>query len=267
MKLALIGGGNMGGALLRALVSTGTLSGDEILVVEPDPEKRQLLQSQTGCAVKVKADADLREAGVLLLAVKPQASEGVMKEMKPFLESDQLVISVMAGVSLSTLEKGLGHSRLVRAMPNTPALIGEGMSVFYAAHGVEKGSREWVRELFSACGTCLEVNLEDAVDAATAVSGSGPAYLYFLAEQMIESARDLGFDSKQAELLVRQTLKGAVLLMYQQQVPAEELRRWVTSPGGTTEAALKSFSSAGVDDHLRKGIGEAYRRALELSGA
>ena len=156
MKLALIGGGNMGGALLCALVSTGTLSGDEILVVEPDPVKRQLLQSQTGCAVKVKVDADLRKAGVLLLAVKPQASEGVMKEMKPFLESGQLVISVMAGVSLSTLEKGLGHSRLVRAMPNTPALIGEGMSVFYAAHGVEKGSREWVRELFSACGVCLD---------------------------------------------------------------------------------------------------------------
>ena len=105
------------------------------------------------------------------------------------------------------------------------------------------------------------------MDAATAVSGSGPAYLYFLAEQMIKSARDLGFDSKQAELIVRQTLKGAVLLMYQQQVPAEELRRRVTSPGGTTEAALESFSSTGMDAHLRKGIGEADRRALELSGA
>ena len=167
---------------------------------------------------------------------------------------------------MKTLEQGLGLSKLVRVMSNTPALLGEGMSVFYASDTVTSEERDWVVQLFSSCGKCLEVQDENAVDAATAVSGSGPAYLFYLAEQMIEVAKTLGFSRDQAELLVKQTLQGASLLL-QNEESASELRRRVTSPGGTTEAALKRFGEGKVEEHLREGLECAYKRARQLSGS
>ena len=167
---------------------------------------------------------------------------------------------------MKTLEEGLGIRKLVRVMPNTPALVGEGMSVFYASEAVTREGRDWVVRLLSSCGLCLEVDDENAVDAATAVSGSGPAYLFYLAEQMIEAAKNLGFRADQAEVLVKQTLKGASLLL-QNDESAAELRRRVTSPGGTTEAALKRFGEGKVENHLRDGLESAYQRARQLSEA
>ena len=166
---------------------------------------------------------------------------------------------------MQSLEEGLGLKKLVRVMPNTPALVGEGMSVYFASEVVNDEEREWIRKLFSSCGKCMEVESENAIDAATAVSGSGPAYLFYLAEQMIEAAKNLGFQAEQAETLVKQTLKGASLLL-QEQESAAELRRRVTSPGGTTESALKRFAEGKVEFHLKDGLEQAYLRARELSG-
>ena len=138
------------------------------------------------------------------------------------------------------------------------------MTVFYASKGVREEDRKWVNDLFSSCGKCLEVDCENAVNASTAISGGGPAYLFFLAEQMIEAGKELGFDSEDSELIARQTLKGAALLL-EQQVSVAELRQMVTSPGGTTEAALNCFAEGKAGEIIKSGLNAAYRRAIELS--
>tara|TARA_B100000686_G_C16334374_1_gene734709 strand:- start:205 stop:723 length:519 start_codon:yes stop_codon:yes gene_type:complete len=171
----------------------------------------------------------------------------------------------MAGISLETMRRALGESKLVRVMPNIPTLIGEGMSVFFASEEVGNEGRESVKILFNSCGSCLEVKNEDAIDAATAISGSGPGYLFYFAEQMLLSANSLGFNEVEAHSLVQQTFRGATLLWESQQVSPKTLRQQVSSPGGTTLAALNHFQSKNVGDSIQEGMLQAYRRAKELS--
>ena len=264
-SLALIGGGNMGGAILRAVVSQGIVPAERLLLVEPEAEKAAALSEATGCAVQSKMDGRISEYELLLLATKPQGAPLVLAELRSHLIPEQTVVSVMAGISLTTLRNGLGHERLVRTMPNTPAQLGEGMTVVYADPAVPEASRKQVQAVFGACGTCLEVDHEDAIDAATAVSGSGPAYVFYLAEQMMVAAQDLGFSESAAQTLVQKTLRGAILLWEQKGVSAATLRRQVTSPGGTTEAAVTHFESQAVGQHLQEGLQKAYQRAKELA--
>jgi pyrroline-5-carboxylate reductase len=264
-SLALIGGGNMGGAILRAVVSQGIVPAERLLLVEPEAEKAAALSEATGCAVQSKMDGRVSEYELLLLATKPQGAPLVLAELRSHLIPEQTVVSVMAGISLTTLRNGLGHERLVRTMPNTPAQLGEGMTVVYADPAVPEASRKQVQAVFGACGTCLEVDHEDAIDAATAVSGSGPAYVFYLAEQMMVAAQDFGFSESAAQTLVQKTLRGAILLWEQKGVSAATLRRQVTSPGGTTEAAVTHFESQAVGQHLQEGLQKAYQRAKELA--
>ncbi len=266
MQLALIGGGNMGSAILRALVEKQTFVPDDVLLVEPDRIKRVDVQETTGCRVLPKLNDQVGEYAMVLLAVKPQNASVLMETLAPLLTPEQLVISVMAGWTLESMRNSLRHDRLVRVMTNTPAQIGEGMSVFFAEKSVGLSERDKVKLLFSSCGQCIEVGSEDAIDAATAVSGSGPAYMFYLGEQMMSSAESLGFTEADAQLLVRQTLLGSALLWLHRGATAGELKRQVTSPGGTTEAALACFESGKVGEHLRGGIRAAYQRAKELSG-
>ena len=264
-SLALIGGGNMGGAILRAVTSQGIVPAEQLLLVEPETEKAAALAEATGCAVQSQIDGRVSEYELLLLATKPQGAPLVLAELRSHLIPEQTVVSVMAGISLTTLRNGLGHERLVRTMPNTPAQLGEGMTAVYADPAVPEASRKQVQAVFGACGTCLEVDHEDAIDAATAVSGSGPAYVFYLAEQMMVAAQDLGFSESAAQTLVQKTLRGAILLWEQKGVSAATLRRQVTSPGGTTEAAVTHFESQAVGQHLQEGLQKAYQRAKELA--
>lgn len=265
MSLVIIGGGNMGGAIARALIQAHILRSEEILMVEMDAEKHSCLSQQLGCKVIPGIDAVLSDYNTIILAVKPQGSVPVMKELSPFLQPRQLILSIMAGVSTATLTEHLNHEAVVRVMPNTPAQIGEGMSAFFATAQVTPEQRNYTKTLFSACGKCLEVPTEDAIDAVTAVSGSGPAYVFYVAEQMMEAAQTLGFSIEDATQMVMQTMKGAVLLWEQKNVSAETLRRQVTSPGGTTEAALRYFEEQQTGNSLQQGIQCAYQRAGELS--
>lgn len=264
-SLALIGGGNMGGAILRAVASQGVVSAERLLLVEPDSKKAATLSEVTGCEVQSKMDGRVSEYELLLLATKTQGAPLVMAELRPLLRPEQTVVSVMAGISLATLREGLGHERLIRTMPNTPAQLGEGMTAVYADPSVPEASRQQVQAVFNACGTCLEVEREDAIDAATAVSGSGPAYVFYLAEQMMAAAQGLGFSEAAAQTLVQKTLRGATLLWEQKGGSAETLRRQVTSPGGTTEAAVTHFEDNAVGQHLQAGLRQAYQRAKELA--
>jgi len=265
MRLVIIGGGNMGGAILLALVKAKVFSPNNILLIEPDEEKRINLQKSSNCTSQADIDEKIREYNLLLIAVKPQASTPAMKLLAQWILPEQLVISVMAGVSLETMQNALRQTKLVRVMPNIPTLISEGMSIFFASSDVEKQEREWIETLFSACGKCLEAKDEDAIDAATAISGSGPGYLFYFAEQMTASAITLGFSEKDAQLLVQNTIRGATLLWETQQIPPETLRQQVSSPGGTTLAALNHFQEKNVGESIKDGIQMAYQRAKELS--
>ena len=171
----------------------------------------------------------------------------------------------MAGISLQKMQNALRQSKLVRVMPNIPTLIGEGMSVIFASKEVAKKELNWVKNIFSSCGTCLQAKDEDAIDAATAISGSGPGYLFYLAEQMTTSAKSLGFTEKEAQLLVQKTILGATLLWESQQLSPETLRQQVSSPGGTTLAALSHFQSNEVGELIMEGIHKAYQRAKGLT--
>jgi pyrroline-5-carboxylate reductase len=264
MRIAYIGGGNMGGALLRA--QQRFLPDSSALLIEPDSAKRERLAHETGCEALAQPSAALRHADWLVLAVKPQVAVEVLRGLQEWGHPEQLVLSVMAGVSLDTLSRELPHRRLVRVMPNTPALVEQGMTVFHVAPEVSAAERDQVKNFLGALGQCLEVSGEETIDAATAVSGSGPAYVFYFAEHLMAAAQGLGFTPGDSRLLVEQTLQGALQLWKQSGLEAGELRRQVTSPGGTTEAALKHFESSEVGPQLQEGVRQAYRRARELAG-
>ena len=265
MRLAIIGGGNMGGAILLALLKSTSVLPEDILLIESDGEKRQNIGDATGCNTQTEIDEAVRNYEIVLLAVKPQSSTTVMELLAHWLLPEHIVVSVMAGISIETMRGVLGKSKLVRVMPNIPNLIGEGMNVFFASDTVGNEGREWVKILFNSCGSCLEAKNEDAIDAATAISGSGPGYLFYFAEQMLLSANALGFNEEEANALVQKTFRGATLLWESQKVSPGTLRQQVSSPGGTTLAAINHFQSKKVGESIQDGMRQAYLRAKELS--
>jgi pyrroline-5-carboxylate reductase len=263
MNFAFVGGGNMGRALAEALIRRGVSEAKAILVFDPAAEAREQAQ-KLGCVTAGALDARVGQAAVVVLAVKPQQSPPVLAALKGLLGPDQVAVSIMAGVPLQRLREGLGHAAVVRVMPNTPAQIGLGMNVYFAPPEVSARQREAVERLLAASGEVLAARSEDAIDAATAVSGSGPAYVYYVAEHWMRGAVKLGFSEDEARRLVQQTLAGATALWKSQGLPAATLREQVTSKGGTTAAALEVFGARGVGDALAAGVERAYQRAKEL---
>ncbi|HKI99023.1 MAG TPA: pyrroline-5-carboxylate reductase [bacterium] len=265
MKYAFIGGGNMGRALAAALVGKGVCLAEDILVVEPAEAARERV-ANLGCVVAEQIDAAVSEAPVVLLAVKPQSAPHMFEQLKPHLKANQVVVSIMAGVTIDTVHNALEHEAIVRVMPNTPAQVGLGMNVYHAAPTVTGTQLRAVEALLQASGESLAVANEDAIDAATAVSGSGPAYVFYIAEHWTNAALKLGFTAEEAEQLVQQTLIGATALWKDQRVPPATLREQVTSKGGTTAAALEHFEQHEIGKHFEEGVERAYQRAKELGG-
>ena len=218
---------------------------------------------------KIGASADsrwaAREANIILLAVKPQHMAHVLKEIGPVVRTSQLVLSIAAGVPTSFIEKFLGRGvPVIRIMPNTPALIGAGAAAMARGRWAKAAHEKTVESIFATVGSVVTVT-EKHMDAVTALSGSGPAYLFYLAEAMQEAGSRMGLASHVADGLVRQTLKGASLLLAQSHEEPKTLRQRVTSPGGTTEAALKVLEQLRVKPAITKAIGRAQRRARELA--
>lgn len=265
MNLLIMGGGNMGKAIAHSLLETQTLSAADLLICEPFPSQRESLAQALNCGIAETVGSEISSYNAVLLAVKPQQAPAVLKQIQPHIAPHQVVISIMAGISISQMVKALGHGSVVRVMPNTPAQIGQGMSVYYATPAVTSAQLEFTQAILKANGQAFAVTSEEDIDAATAISGSGPAYVFYIAEQMIASAQKLGFAPEEAKALTQQTLKGAVMLWEAQTVPVDELRRQVTSPGGTTEAALKNFEENQVGERFQKGLQAAYHRAKELA--
>ncbi len=263
MSIVFIGGGNMASALIGGLIAHGQAPSD-IRVVEIQPDAAARLRADWGIETYSEALPALEGAGTLVLAVKPQSLRAVLASL-PRLGSDVRVISVAAGIRTDSLSRWLhGHVNVVRAMPNTPALVRQGTAGLYAMAGVSKEDRLHAQSLLRAVGSVVWVEKESDLDAVTAVSGSGPAYVYYLMEAMIKAARSLGLSEATASQLVQDTVLGAAQLAKSATEGPESLRRKVTSPGGTTEAAIAVFEQEQMESTVAQAIQAATRRARDL---
>lgn len=264
--VVLVGAGNMGGAMLSGWLKSG-VPGSSVVVVDPGPSpamKKTI--SDAGAKHVEAAPADLK-AGVIFLAVKPQVMEAVLPPVKSAVGAGTVIVSVAAGKTLSFLEKHLGNAAMVRAMPNTPAMIGRGITGAFANPRVSVEQRERVHSLLSVSGSVEWVQAESDIDAVTALSGSGPAYVFYLVECMAEAGRKLGLPADLAMRLARETVAGAGELLHQSPDEASRLRQNVTSPGGTTAAALSILmAEEGMQPLFDKAIAAARKRAEELAG-
>ena len=267
-SIAFIGGGNMARSLVGGLVSRGRDAG-AIRVSEPMPALREALHRDFGVQV-VDGNADaVAGAGTWVLAVKPQVLRGVCEALAPLAQQERpLVVSIAAGITATQLERWLGGGiAVVRCMPNTPALLGAGVTGLFANARVDAAGREAAAALLSAAGETVWIEDETRMDAVTAVSGSGPAYVFLLAEAMQAAALREGLPADAARTLVLQTVLGAARMLTEGDADATELRKRVTSPGGTTQAAIETFEAAGFRELVEAAIHAATQRGRELSAA
>ncbi len=260
--LAFIGGGNMASAIIGGLIKQGTPA-SRILVVEPFEEARQRLQAQFGVRVLAAADAALTEAGLVIWAVKPQTFKEAAQQTRDFC-TNALHLSVAAGIRSDSIANWLGTERVVRAMPNTPALVGLGQTGLFARAAVTPSDKAWVEQVVATTGALLWVKDEPLLDAVTAISGSGPAYVFFFIEAMVEAGMKMGLTAEQATQLAIGTFEGASQLAKTASEPPSVLRERVTSKGGTTYAALTSMQNAHVSELFQTALKAAQIRAHEL---
>ncbi|KHN68631.1 pyrroline-5-carboxylate reductase [Acinetobacter calcoaceticus] len=261
-NICFIGGGNMAQALIGGLISRG-LPPTRITVSDPVEQIRQLLQEKE---VHVTQDnvAAIQNADVVVLAVKPQVLATVLRPLKGLL-SDKLVISIIAGAEIQTISNLIDSDRIVRVMPNTPALVQTGAHGIYANDVVGTSDRELTSQILAATGLTIWVNSEAQIDAVTAVSGSGPAYFFYLMESMIRAGKNLGLDEKVATALTLQTALGAAQMAITSSNTPSELRKNVTSPNGTTQAALEVFDRAQISQNIQSALAAAQKRSQELA--
>ena len=261
-NICFIGGGNMAQALIGGLISRG-LPPTRITVSDPVEQIRQLLQEKE---VHVTQDnvAAIQNADVVVLAVKPQVLATVLRPLKGLL-SDKLVISIIAGAEIQTISNLIDSNRIVRVMPNTPALVQTGAHGIYANKVVGTSDRELTSQILAATGLTIWVNSEAQIDAVTAVSGSGPAYFFYLMESMIRAGKNLGLDEKVATALTLQTALGAAQMAITSSNTPSELRKNVTSPNGTTQAALEVFDRAQISQNIQSALAAAQKRSQELA--
>lgn len=260
--IAFIGGGNMAGALIGGLVRAGTPA-EAIVVVEPLEAQRDKLRQVHGVVAQAAADARLANAGTVVWAVKPQLFTQAAAPCAPFV-GRALQVSVMAGVRSGAIERASGSGKVVRSMPNTPALIGRGIAGLFAAAAVTAEERVRAEALFAPTGATLWVAQEQDLDAVTALSGSGPAYVFYLLEAMVQAGTELGLSAGQSRQLALATFDGAAALAAASPEPPETLRAQVTSKGGTTHAAISTLEDAGVKAAFVRALHAAARRAGEL---
>jgi pyrroline-5-carboxylate reductase len=261
---ATVGTGVMAESMIAGLVRGRLVEPGQVIASHPRPERRELLAREHGVRVTASNVEAVTGADVVLLAVKPQMLARVGREIGPHLVPGQLVLSVIAGATTAALEGFLGHRELVRGMPNTPAQIGRGMTVWYATPETTDDQRAQARAIISALGAEIEVDDEKLVAMATAVSGTGPTYVFLVMEALIDAAVHLGFPRHIAHDLVVETLEGSTLFAKQSGDHPAVLRNMVTSPGGTSAAALHELESGRLRTVLSEAVWAAYRRTVEL---
>jgi pyrroline-5-carboxylate reductase len=267
-NIAFIGGGNMARSLIGGLIARGAEAGS-IRVAEPVASLRDALASDFGVRVFDAAGDAAAGSDLWLLAVKPQVLRGVCESLATLARRQRpLVVSIAAGITSAQLQRWLGsEAAVIRSMPNTPALLGAGVTGLFATAGVEPEGRRRAEQLLASAGATVWIDDEALMDAVTAVSGSGPAYVFLLAEAMEAAARAQGLPGDAARTLVLQTMLGAARMLTEGSEEAAELRRRVTSPNGTTQAAVEAFQQGGFERLVAAAIDAATQRGRELSAA
>jgi pyrroline-5-carboxylate reductase len=265
MKITIVGCGNMGLIYARAFLKYNIVSRDSLLLAEKnEARKAELLKLNIG-EVCVINDKRISASDIIIIAVKPQDFDELSKELRQVLTNENIIISIMAGMKMGRIASTLLKYNIIRAMPNSPAELGMGMTAFTANKILSIEQIRKAENLLATTGRTVFFENEELLDAVTALSGSGPAYFFYLIKQMIEAGKEMGFDEATSSMLVKQTMLGSFHLMNTANKSLDELIKAVASKGGTTEAALSIFEQNGVGEGLRKGIVKARDRARELS--
>ncbi len=264
ITIAFIGSGAMAEAMIRGLLAQEIVAPQQIIAAGPRPERGAELQDKHGVQVTRDNRLAAEEGQIVVLATKPQVLPIVMPEIRGHLRRRDLLLSILAGVPIRKLADGLAHAAVVRAMPNTPAQIGAGITVWTATPEVGAVQKQQARAILGSLGDELFMDQEDYLDMATALSGTGPAYVFMVMEAMIDAGVHMGFSRRVASQLVFQTIRGSLEYAAQSGKHVAELRNQVTSPGGTTAEALYHLEKGGLRTVISRGIFAAYQRSIAL---
>ena len=255
----------MGLTYAYGFLKSHIVDSSNLVLLEKSPEKAKQLETLSIGKIYGTPGDYIKSVDLIVLAVKPQDIDLLFKSIKSYIADEQLVLSIMAGVNIDRIIGGLGVSKVIRAMPNLPAQIGLGMTVYTSSNDVTRIELVTVQNLLSSSGKTIYVEDESMIDAATAISGSGPAYVFYFMQALIEKAMEMGFSHAESELLTFQTFRGAVDLFNKHEITCQEWIERVSSRGGTTEAAFEGFSKYDVQSSFKKGVQKALERAKELS--
>ena len=263
-RVGFVGGGVMGEAMIRGLLGRGCVEAGQIVVSDPVEERRVALSERYLVATTTDNRGLAAEVDIVIIAVKPQQIDEVLNDLRGRLGQETLVLSIAAGVPIRKLVEGIGHDRVVRAIPNTPAQIGEGMAVWTATAAVSASQRERAAEILAGLGHERYVSNEDYLDMATALSGSGPAYVFLFLEALIDAGVHIGLARPLAQELVLHTILGATHMVQESGLHPAELRNQVTSPGGTTAAGLAELEAGRLRAVVDQAVRAAFARSREL---
>ncbi|WP_421978441.1 pyrroline-5-carboxylate reductase [Roseivirga seohaensis] len=265
MKVLVIGAGNMGLTYTSSIAKSGYLKKEDLIIFDKSLELRETLKKSTeNYEVYDTLEDCLPIADIIFLAVKPYHNDELMQEMRAMMNDQQLVISIMAGVTIETIQNGLGIKKVVRAMPNLPAQVGKGMTSYLAAPEISRIELWMVEDLLNTTGKSVRVDSQMFIDASTGISGSGPAYVFYFMESMMEAAKSMGFSDNDSKVLVSATFEGAIELFNKNKLSPDSWMKRVSSKGGTTQAALDSLEDNNVQQLIHDAAYAAFNRAVEL---
>lgn len=262
--IAFIGSGTMAEAMIRGLLGQGIVKNEQIIAAGPRPERGEQLKEKHNVRVTTKNAVAAEEGQIVILSVKPQVLNTVLQEIRGHLRRNDLVLSILAGIPIEIISNGLAHASIVRAMPNTPAQISQGITVWTVTPEVDDGQKQQAQAILASLGQEVFVDDESYLDMATALSGTGPAYVFLLMEAMIDAGVHMGFSRRVASQLVVQTMRGSVEFADRSDKHVAELRNQVTSPGGTSAEALYHMEKGGLRTVISRGIWAAYQRSIAL---
>ena len=264
MKVLVIGAGNMGLTYAQAVSKSDFLKPKDLMILDSAPEKTSELKKIRHFDVYEKVEDCVPKADVIFIAVKPYHATDLFGSMKKYMSDEQIVISIMAGVTIQSIKEGLGVTRVVRAMPNLPAQVGKGMTSYTVSDEVSRLEILTIENLLDTTGRSVRLDTENDIDASTGISGSGPAYIFYFMQSMIEAAQKMGFSDHDSKVLVGQTFEGAVELFNKSNLDPNSWMDRVASKGGTTRAALDSMDDNNVKELIKDAAYAAFNRAVEL---
>ncbi len=264
MKVLVVGAGNMGRTYAEGMSKSKLLKKKNIMVLDKSDEKLEELDQISYFDAFSHLEDCVPQADIIFIAVKPYHAEQLLKKINPLVTADQIVISIMAGVTLDTIKSVSGVNKIVRAMPNLPAKVGKGLTSYVASDNISRLELLTVESLLDTTGKSIRVDNENLIDASTGISGSGPAYVFYFMQSMMDAAQQMGFSRNESRILVSQTFTGASELFDQSDLSPNSWMKKVASKGGTTRAALDSMEDNNVNELIKEAAFSAFNRAIEL---